>query len=600
MDGSNNIQTQSQPDTCLSKEFYFVVPAHYLVDTNTVANFYSNILYFLGEPGTVVSIQYLGQTYTETIGSNNIASHNLPNNKKLSAFYSTLKIPDNKGIKIVADKTITCHYLFSCPHACNGTGLLPIEQLSKLYYICPFFSQGYTYDSSSINIVSTSNNNIIKITNLSTNTQTTYTLQNLQTLRHRYTITNTEGVLLPSPAFKIESTYDIAVFTDSYCYVWVGACNAQICQIYGYEYFDKTFILPLTQNYNNVEGINIEGGNRVFRTGDAFKILSVNDNNTISINGTSITLGKYKTYEKLSVTSPTMITATYPIFVYQCKRGLGDNSIGDASLNAIFPFNRLSKRYVLALPPLPYVSSGIDNPKYYALIGIKQNALSSIKVNGTLLNTSQKSNFITIPGTDYVSGWVELLGSKNRLDPSAAVAYIFEASDNFIVILDAYNYCDTYLFSAGGSMCNNLIPNLPTPNPNASATPTRTPTATPTLTPTLTPTSTTTPTPTPTTSITASPTPTPTITKTQTPTPTPSKSPGASPTPTATLTPTTSLTPTCTPTISPTPTYTPTASVTPSYTPTHTPTCTPTPSHTPPPVACCYTLGNIIDFTIVP
>lgn len=597
MDISNNIQIQSQPDTCLSKEFYFVVPSHiYVDDPNTT---YSHILYFLGEPGTVVSITYLGQTYTETIDSNNIASHKLPNNKKLSAFYSTLKIPDNKGIKIVSNKTITCHYLFYGPYACNGTGLLPIEQLSKLYYICPFFSQGYTYDSSSINIVSTSNNNTIKITNLSNNTQTTYTLQNLQTLRHRYT-TDAQGLLIPSPVFKIESTYDIAVFTDSYCYVWVGACNVQICQIYGYEYFDKIFILPLTQNYNNVNGINIEQGNQVYRTGDAFKILSVDDNNTISINGTSITLGKYQTYEKLSVTSPTMITAKYPIFVYQCKRGLGQNEIGDASLNAVFPFNRLSKRYVIALPPLPYASYNIDNPKYYALIAIKQNSLSSIKVNGTLLNTSQKSNFITIPGTDYVSGWVELLGSKNRLDPSAAVAYIFEASDNFIVILDAYNYCDTYLFSAGGSMCNNLIPNLPTPNPNPSATPTRTPTPTPTSTLTPTPTCTLTPTPTPSTSITASPTPTPTVTNTQTATPTPSKSPGASPTPTATCTPTNSLTPTCTPTISPTPTYTPTYTPTASVTPSYTPTCTPTPSHTPPPIECCYTLGNIIDFTIVP
>jgi hypothetical protein len=462
-------------------------------------------------------------------------------------------IPDNKGIKIVADKTITCHYLFRRVHACNGTGLLPIEQLSRLHYICPFFSQGY-YAASNINIVSTSNNNIITITNLNNNVKKTYTLQNLQTLKHRNSgERDNNGKLLPGPVFKIESTEKIAVFTDSFCYNWVGACNSQICQIYGYEYFDKTFILPLTQNYNNIIGYNLEkvsdilGYDLVVRTGDAFKILSVDNNNTISINGTSITLGKYQTYEKLSVTSPTMITATYPIFVYQCKRGIGTNRIGDPSMNAVFPFNNLSKRYVIALPPLPYTSAQYneigqlvetDNPKYYALIGIKQNALSSIKVNGTLLNSTQLTNFITIPGTDYVSGWVELLGSKNRLNGTSAVPYIFEASDNFIVILDGYNYYDSYLFSAGGSMCDNLIPNLPTPNPNASATPTRTPTRTPTATPT----------------------------STTALTPTPSKSIGASPTPT----------------------------------PTYTPTCTPTPSSSSPPIECCYTLGNIIDFTIVP
>lgn len=573
MDISNNIQAQSEPDNCLSKEFYFVIPA-------TLGGYNPDYLYFVGEPGTVVSIQYLEETHTVTIGSNNLASYNFSNEKKLSTTNSELLIPDNKGIKIVSDKTITCHYLYRYAHACNGTGLLPIEQLSKLYYICPFFSQGY-YIGSNINIVSTSNNNIITITNLNTNNKKTYTLQNLQTLKHRNSGERANnGKTLPGPVFKIESTEKIAVFTESYCLKWVGACNSQICQIYGYKYFDKTFILPLTQNYNDVIGYNVEGDQLVLRAGDAFKILSVDDNNIISINGTSITLGKYETYEKSSVISPTMITATYPIFVYQCKRGMGrTNEMGDPSMNAVFPFNNLSKRYVISLPPLP-VSNTKDNPKYYALIGIKQNALSSVKVNGTLLNSSQLVNFITIPGTDYVSGWIELLGSKNRLDGTSAVAYIFEASDNFIVILDGYNYYDSYLFSAGGSMCNNLIPNLPTPNPNPSATPTRTPTPTPTLTPTSTSTSTPTPTLTPSTSTTASPTPTPT----------PSKSPGASPTPTPTCTPTISFTPTCTPTISPTV----------SYTPTHTPTCTPTPSHTPPPVVCCYTLGNIIDFTIVP
>jgi len=552
MDILNSIQIQSQPDTCLSKEFYFVIPEN-------IGGYNPDYLYFLGEPGTVVSIRYLGETHTVTIGSNNLASYNFPSYKQLSISYSQLLVPDYRGIKIVSSKTITCHYLYRNAYACNGTGLLPIEQLSKLYYICPFFSQGL-YATANINIVSTSNNNVITITNLKNNGKKTYTLQDGQTLKHRYAGERAgNGRLLPGPVFKIESTEKIAVFIDSLCYVWVGACNSQICQIYGYEYFDKTFILPLTQNYNNVIGYNrewkndFEGEHLVLRTGDAFKILSVDANNTISINGTSITLGQYETYEKLSVTSPTMITATYPIFVYQCKRGMGTNDIGDASMNAIFPFNRLSKRYVLALPPLP-VSDTKDNPKYYALIGIKQNALSSVKVNGTLLNSTELNNFITIPGTDYVSGWIELLGSKNRLDGSSATAYIFEASDNFIVILDGYNWYDSYLFSAGGSMCENLIPNLPTPNPNPSATPTRTPTLTPT--PTITQ------------------TPTITLTRTQTPTPTPSPSIAASPTPTPTLTPTISLTP--------------------SYTPTHTPTCTPTPSHTPPPIIIHYLTKIII------
>ena len=522
MDVSYNIQTQSQPYNCLSKEFYFVIPGH--LGSDLEKNFgRENYVYFLGEPGTVVSIQYLGETYTTIINSNSVGSYKFPHEKKLSIYNSVLLIPDNKGIKIVADKTITCHYLFHAAYLSNGTGLLPIEQLSKLHYICPFFSKGQHYGVPNINIVSTSNNNIITITNLKNNTKKIYTLQNLQTLKHRY---SAEGSSLPGPVFKIESTEKIAVFTDSYCYVWVGACNSQICQIYGHEYFDKTFILPLTQNYNNV--IDNDG------SGDAFKILSVDANNIISINGTLTTLGQYDTYEKSSVTSPTMITATYPIFVYQCKKGLGINNIGDASMNAVFPFNKLSKRYVIALPPLP-VSDTSDNPQYYALIGIKQNALSSIKVNGTSLNSSELVNFVTIPGTDYVSGWIKLVGSKNRLDVSSAVPYIFEASDNFIVILDGYNWFDTYLFSAGGSMCDNLIPNLPTPNPNPSATPTRTPT------------------------------PTPTVTSTYTPTPTPSPSIAASPTPT----------------------------------PSYTPTCTVTPSNTPPPVQCCYTLGSVIDLVII-
>jgi hypothetical protein len=412
--------------------------------------------------------------------------------------------------------------------------------LSKLHYICPYFSQGF-HSAANINIVSTSNNNIITITNVNNNTKKTYTLQNLQTLKHLYSGPRANnGRLVPGPVFKIESTEKIAVFTDSFCYVWVGACNSQICQIYGHEYFDKTFILPLTQNYNNVIGYNrewkndFEGEHLVLRTGDAFKILSVDANNTISINGASITLGQYETYEKLYVTSPTMITATYPIFVYQCKRGIGTNNVGDASMNAVFPFNKLSKRYVIALPPLP-ITDMEDNAQYYALIGIKQNALSSIKVNGTLLNSNELVNFITIPGTDYASGWIKLVGSKNRLSGASAVPYVFEASDNFIVILDAYNWYDSYLFSAGGSMCNNLLPDLPPPEPNPSATPTRTPT------------------------------PTPTITPTQTQTPTPSPSIAASPTPT----------------------------------PSYSPTCTVTPSNTPPPVQCCYTLGSVIDLVII-
>jgi len=563
MDISNNIQAQSQTDTCLSKEFYFAFPGHYLVDLPAFYHLFENYIYFLGEPGTVVSIEYFGEAYTAIINSNNIGFYKLPNNQYLSMYFSQEHVPSYRGIKIISNKAITCHYLLRMEAASNGTPLLPIEQLSRLYYICPFPSAGRPW-ANYVNIISTSNNNTIKVTG---NTVLEYTLQNLQAVKIKY----------PSgfdKALKIESKEKIAVFLDTECYAWVGgACNPQICQIYGYKYFDTTFILPLTQNYNNVQN-RINGD-----LGDAFKILSVDNNNIISINDQSVTLQQYQSYEKLSVTSPTIIKARYPIFVYQIKRGCGPDlpgraCLGDPSINAIFPFNRLSKRYTIALPPLPY-RMNYDGPQYYALIAIKNNALASIKVNGILLNSSELVNFVTIPGTDYVSGWIPLSGPKNRFSGSEAVPYIFEASDNFLLILDAYNDHDTYLFSAGGSMCNNLIPNLPTPNPNPSATPT------PTTTPTKTPTST----QTPTISETSTPTPTTTTTKTQTPTPTPSKTIGASPTPTPTITPTTTITPTLTPTIS----------ITPSYTPTHTPTCTPTPSHTPPPAVCCYSLGLIID-----
>ena len=134
----------------------------------------------------------------------------------------------------------------------------------------------------------------------------------------------------------------------------------------------------------------------------------------------------------------------------------------------------MQTRYNIVVPKLinPY-------PKNYALIGIKTNYLSSLKLNDQSISLDSSS---VVPG-GYTVGYFSLddfLALNLDIVSQSAPAH-FTADDKFLLILDAYGWYDTYLFSV--STCIGVPENLNPPLPPAlTLTPTLTPTVTPTLT----------------------------------------------------------------------------------------------------------------------
>jgi hypothetical protein len=478
---------------CKNDKYYFYIPDIYPGQ---------DFLYCVGQPNTTVSLYKKGvHSQPNLISSKTIGSDNL-------VFF--IINPGNTGAYYIeANNDITCHWLHKAAYASNGTGLIPYEALSDLYYVFNYnvgYGSAESYSPIS-NIIATEDNTSVTIelvagdSSKTDHVMKTVNLNRLGVysfdLPSDLSTPNSEGT--DNLVFKITSSKKISVINSHYCFKSIGgACNPQIIQIQGADNYDTRYLFPKTIYSNLVLGSE----NTAHDPGDILTILSINDNNEIRVNNNLVaTLNKHEIFTEINLIENCIIESTYPIFVYQQKKGARNlpgslQAMGDPSINAIYSINKLQTRYNIAIPGLP-----VNPDEYYALIGIKTSAIPSLKLNNSSVSLTASE---VVGASDYTVGYVPL---NNLIDYTVAKVAYFTADDNFLLILDGYGPYDTYLFSA--SSCVGR-PENPEPPAGPTSTPTPTTTPTPTATPPVTPTVTTT--------RTQNPTRTPTKTPTQTPT----------------------------------------------------------------------------------
>jgi hypothetical protein len=479
----NNTPTVTAVEYCKNDKYYFYIPDIYPGQ---------DFLYCVGQPSTTVSLYKKGvHSQPNLISSKTIGSDNLVffiiNSGNTGAYY------------IEANNDITCHWLHKAAHASNGTGLIPYEALSNLYYVFNnYIGYGATDSGGMCNIVATEDNTEITIKLVAGNgiALRTINLNRLGSYSFDLPISISDGGT-SCPIFEIASSAKISVINSHFCYQSIGgACNSQIMQIQGADNYDTRYLFPKTI-YSNLPVYGSE--NTAHDPGDILTILSINDNNEIRINNNLVTtLDEYKLFSDIT-SENCIIESTHPIFIFQQKKGgrikVG-GYVGDPSINAIYSINKLQTRYNVAIPGLP-----VSPDEYYALIGIKTSSLPSLKLNNSAVSLTASE---IVGASDYTVGYVPL---NNLIDYTVAKIAYFTADDEFLLILDGYGPWDTYLFSASSCVGRPENPEPPagptsTPTPTTTPTPTATPPATPTSTPTRT----------------QNPTRTPTKTPTQTPT----------------------------------------------------------------------------------
>lgn len=181
---------------------------------------------------------------------------------------------------------------------------------------------------------------------------------------------------------------------------------------------------------------------------DVVRIVSAEDNNTITVNGTAVgTLNAGQFYEIQSLSSPASISATNPILVGQYMHtssyGLATpgqpDPYGDPALALVYPVEQFTTGYTFI--------SIVDNQAFignFINIVVEQNGVTGLLLDGTQIAAS---NFSAIPGSSFVYAQLRVSqGTHNISGPKP-----------FGITVYALGNVDSYAYT-GGTLLKTITP----------------------------------------------------------------------------------------------------------------------------------------------
>ena len=394
-----------------------------------------------GATGTV-SVPGDGFEQSWTAGVNGVATVTLPVDDEVY----TANGVENKGVHIVSDNPVSVYAIDHVQYTTDGYTAIPTPSLGTDYRVMAYendVTTGAGNYGSRFTVVATVDGTILHITPSATDIKpmpTTVTLNAGQVYQFQDDVNYGSDVT----GTQIQSNEPVAVFGGNIlAFVPSGAGFADmlIDEMPPVNRWGTTFVTaPLAT-----------------RDGDTFRVLANQNGTVVDINGQSVaTLNAGQYYETI-LTSPSQITANFPVLVAQYSNGesyddeSGNNGIvGDPFESIVPPVNQFLPEYTLGFGLTPiskskeddtYADPGI-NDNYVNLV-VPNSAVGVVRENGTALSAS----LFTPIGT---SGYSFAQIPVQNADPAAA--YTFDTpNDNVAFGANVYgfNSYDAYGYPGG-------------------------------------------------------------------------------------------------------------------------------------------------------
>ncbi|HET6512871.1 MAG TPA: T9SS type A sorting domain-containing protein [Candidatus Kapabacteria bacterium] len=179
---------------------------------------------------------------------------------------------------------------------------------------------------------------------------------------------------------------------------------------------------------------------------DVVRILSAEDNNTISINGAPVaTLNAGQFYEIKQLSNVAQVQATNPVLIGQFAPTslgrLGDNNFeayGDPAMALVFPVEQFTNTYTIVSVQKSAFTGNFVN------IVVEASGVPSMRIDGAVIPATE---FSPIPGTTYMYAQVAVSQGTHNLTgdkPFGVTVYAFGG-------VDSYSY-------TGGTLTKTITP----------------------------------------------------------------------------------------------------------------------------------------------
>lgn len=179
---------------------------------------------------------------------------------------------------------------------------------------------------------------------------------------------------------------------------------------------------------------------------DLVRIISAEDNNTISINGSAVaTLNAGQFYQIDELTSVAQVQATNPILIAQfapTSMGVRDDpffpAYGDPAMALVFPVEQFTNTYTIVS-----VEKGAFTGNFVNIV-VEAAGVPSMKIDGIPIPVSE---FKPIPGTTYFFAQISVTQGTHNLD----------GDKPFGVTVYAFGDVDSYSYT-GGTLTKTITP----------------------------------------------------------------------------------------------------------------------------------------------
>lgn len=395
----------SQSVTNLGTEFWIAIPPNFGGTSSLYLYIASNVV----TSGTISSA-YPGVNQNFNVNPGVVTQIILPAGVALNSGV------ENKGIHIVANDPIAVYELNYQMGSTDAYLSLPLNALGTDYRILTYKTT-LANNGCTMSVVATTNGTVLNIFNHQTNATTNINLNQGETYH------------LESPVIgddlsgsRIQSNFPVAVFAGSDGVNITQGCTYAdhiVEQLFPYYSLGKNYVTVPTAGRGN--------------TGDIFRILSADDGNIITINGTAVATINTGEFYETNIIGYSTISTTKASLVAQYAKGTScvTVAIGDPFMMQIFPVEQFLTDYTIV-----NVANFAD---HWVNLVAPDYAINSIYEDGVLIPPAA---FTQVGTTNYY-------GAQRSVTVGS---HTYSGNFPFGVFVYGWNNVNSYGYPGGGSL----------------------------------------------------------------------------------------------------------------------------------------------------
>jgi uncharacterized protein (TIGR02145 family) len=325
---------------------------------------------------------------------------------------------ENKGVRITSADPIAVYGHNWRPYSTDAYLALPVNALGTDYRVLTYKAPGYS-KTSHFSLVASDDNTLVTVHNQLTNADTSFILNKGQTYMDVEVTSLEEDV----SGTWVRSDKPIAVYGSVDCdnipSQACAACDHIVEEMFPYYSWGKNFVT-----------VSLAGRDG---SGDIFRVLSGDDGNEVTINGTPAATIDSGQFYQIELPGYNVIKASKPALVAQYAKGISCSGTitGDPLMMLILPCEQFLTNYTI-INVAGFTSHWVNlvAPDY---------ALGTISQDGVLIPAAA---FTQIGTTNYY-------GAQRSVTEDS---HVFTSTFPFGVFVYGWNQADSYGYPGGGSL----------------------------------------------------------------------------------------------------------------------------------------------------